>query len=168
VLLTLDMAPMLGSGVQAQVPVFIDEVQIPQAQPGCEVQIRYDPTNPTRVAVEALGAAPGMPLAAIRTGMPLGAKLGIILGILGLVIGIGVAIVVVAVNVLGVGLDRPSDTVCGRAAACCERVAEATDNAATRANCKNVKKLGVPQQVCRQMLQTFQESAQQLGIECPD
>ena len=39
--------------------MFISMLQIPQFQPGSVVQVKYDPQNPTKVAVDAVGGSLG-------------------------------------------------------------------------------------------------------------
>ncbi len=169
VMMSVEVAPSGGSPYQAQLATFVSELQIPQIQPGCEVRVRFDPANPSRLALEGVGTSPvtggAMPVA--RTGMPAGAKMGLTIGLLGAVIGLGVAGYVVMVNVMGVGLDRPSVTTCGRAAACCEAITRATGNSASAANCRNTKKLGIPESVCQDMLDNFRRTAKQLNVTCP-
>jgi hypothetical protein len=167
VMIWAEVNPPGGAPYQAQFTSFVSELQIPQIQPGSEVRVRFDSANPSRVALEGVGASPvtGQPIPA-RTGMPAGAKIGLAIGCLGAAVGLGVAGYVVAVNVMGVGLDRPSNTTCGRAAACCEAITRATGNTASAANCKNVKKVGVPDAVCREMLDTFRRTARQLKVTC--
>lgn len=43
----------------ASLTAVVSELQIPQLQPGAMVQVRIDPANPTKIALEAIGQAPG-------------------------------------------------------------------------------------------------------------
>ncbi len=165
--MAVEVRPSGGGPFQAQLTAFVSELQIPQVQPGSEVRVRFDPMNPARVALEGVGVSPvtGGPMP-VRTGMPAGAKIGLLIGCLGGAVGLAVAGYVVAVNVMGVGLDRPSQSTCGRAAACCEAIARATGNKSSAANCKNTKKVGVPDAVCQELLDTFRRTASQLNVRC--
>jgi hypothetical protein len=55
--LVLEVRPTNKPAFQAETKMFISMVQIPQFQPGAVVQVRYDPQNPTRVAVDAVGGS---------------------------------------------------------------------------------------------------------------
>ena len=44
--------------VSAKLAPLVSEVHIPQVQPGAWLDVRYDPMDPTKVALEALGATP--------------------------------------------------------------------------------------------------------------
>ena len=79
-----------------------------------------------------------------------------------------VAGLVVAVNVGGLGLDTDflgggGDGVCAKAAACCEVVAAGKES---RKNCRNLKKLGVPEASCKSALEGFERSAKSMGKSC--
>lgn len=94
----------------AQLTTLVSELQIPQLQPGAMVQVRFDPANPMKLALEGTGAHPSNPAApptvqygaggAAATGftpvqpmrMPMGAKIGMVVGIVGAVIGLVVAV----------------------------------------------------------------------------
>lgn len=166
----------------AQLTTMVSELQIPRLQPGAAVQVRIDPANPAKLALEAIGtphpepgvrmaqygapgpwdATPGAtPVEPIT--MPAGAKVGLILGIAGAVVGVLVTITVVSVNVLGVGLPGEPDTstVCGRAIACCEAI-----SGATAESCKNLGKIGVPDQACESSLESFRRVAEAQGKTC--
>ena len=97
---------------------------------------------------------------------PAGAKIGMWIGIGGAVVGVVVAVVVVLVNVGGVGLGSASEGsgVCARAVRCCEAAAAGN---ASAANCKNMGKIGVPDSVCQQSLESFQQAAKSRGRTCP-
>lgn len=65
------------------------------------------------------------------------------------------------------GLESKEATgVCGEAVACCEKVAEKSGNTASKENCKNLKKVGVPDSVCKTSLDGFKKSAEAQGITC--
>ena len=97
---------------------------------------------------------------------PAGAKIGLWIGLAGGLIGIIVAVVVVLVNVGGVGLGSASEgnSVCAQAVRCCEVAAKGN---ASAANCKNLGKIGVPDSVCEQSLQSFRQAAKSEGRTCP-
>lgn len=55
------VTPPGGQPYQAQLLKILSMVEIPQYQPGMQVQVRYDPTHPTRVAIVPPGMAqPGI------------------------------------------------------------------------------------------------------------
>ncbi|MGD0524630.1 MAG: hypothetical protein ABSE49_05785 [Polyangiaceae bacterium] len=97
---------------------------------------------------------------------PAGAKIGMWIGIGGALVGVIVAVVVMAVNVGGVGLGSASEGsgVCAQAVRCCEVAAA---NSPSKANCKNLGKLGVPDSACQQSLDGFRQSAKAQGRSCP-
>jgi hypothetical protein len=171
----------------AKLTALVSELQIPQLQPGATVQVRIDPANPAKLVLEAIGtpqaaaAAPIMqygPAGASPWGptpgvtpvqpltMPTGAKVGLVLGIAGAVVGVVVAIAMVSVNVVGVGLSDAPDTstVCGQAIACCQVISSGSDAADS---CKNLGKIGVPEQACQSSLDGFRQAAQAQGRSCP-
>lgn len=178
VALALQVHPQAGQPFQAQLVTYVSELQIPQVQPGAVLQVRYDRTNPNLMAIEAFGgAAPGgaapsgspQPMAAVpipmaRQSFPKGAIIGLVIGL----IGLGIGLYVVMVNVGGFGLDTSSATggICGKAAACCEKVTEASGNKASGEACKNLKKIGVPDQVCQSSYETFKQTAATLKVTC--
>jgi hypothetical protein len=104
--------------------------------------------------------------------MPKGAKIGLVIGLLGAVVGVGVAVVVVAVNVLGasnVALasgDEPgsevseSTGVCSQAARCCETIG------APATACKNFEKAGMPDSACKSALDGYTKAAAAQGKTC--
>jgi hypothetical protein len=51
----LEVRPADKPAFQAEAKMFISMLQIPQFQPGAVVQVKYDPQNPTKVAVDAVG-----------------------------------------------------------------------------------------------------------------
>ncbi len=173
----------------AQLKTLVSELQVPQLQPGAMVQVRIDPANPAKMALEGVGTPPAAhpaaahPAAAPRMQygagpaatpgftpvqpmqMPAGAKVGLIIGIVGAVVGVLVTIAVVMVNVVGVGLDSEPDTstVCGKAIACCEK---ASHGAAGSESCKNLGKMGVPDSACQSSLDGFRRAAEAQGRTC--
>ncbi len=106
--------------------------------------------------------APGMvPIQGVP-GMPKGAKIGLIIGVLGAVVGIGVAAVVVAVNVLGVGTGDATEGsgVCAQAARCCQTIG------GPAAACENYGRVGVPDSACQTALEGYKTAAQAQGKTC--
>jgi hypothetical protein len=173
VAMMLEVQPPSGPAYQAQLVTFISEFQIPQIQPGAMVQVRYDRNNPRELALEALGlapagAAPGqasfaMPVAAQQFRLPMGAIIGIVIGLIGAAVGIYVA----AVNTGGVGLEsRDVGGVCGQTYECCKKVAEQTKNATALETCANFKKIGVPDEACKASLDAFKLQAKTLNLTC--
>ena len=171
VALTLEVQPTGGQPYQAQLVTLISEFQIPQIQPGTMCQVRVDPANPNNMALEAVGVSggeAGAPMTAIPVAgggfkMPLGAIIGLVIG-LG---GAAFAVYVVMVNVGGVGLgSKDVGGVCGQAVACCEKVAEAAKNPDSAKNCENLKKIGVTDEVCQSALDGFKASAKALKVTC--
>jgi hypothetical protein len=106
--------------------------------------------------------AAGIPVAPMR--VPRGAKIGLVLGLLGGLIGVGVGVVVVAVNVLGISLGGDDDSICGQAAACCKIVSAGTP---AESACDNYKKIGVPEDMCEKTLQGLRSAAAMQGKSCP-
>ncbi|MBW2528417.1 MAG: hypothetical protein JRI23_29850 [Deltaproteobacteria bacterium] len=51
------VTPPGGQPYQAQLLKILSMIEIPQYQPGAQVQIRYDPTNPSRIAIVPPGMA---------------------------------------------------------------------------------------------------------------
>ena len=51
--------PPNGQPYQVMVTDMISELQVPQVQPGAWMQVRIDPMNPQKVAIEATGVQPG-------------------------------------------------------------------------------------------------------------
>ncbi len=180
VALMLTVHPAGGRPYQTQLVTYISEFQIPQIQPGATLQVRYDRANPGLVAIESFGGpAPGapqgtgastaapstpFPVAMNRPGFPKAAIIGLVIGL----IGMAIAIYVVMVNVGGFGLDTDASSggICGKAAACCEKVTKATPAGAAADTCKNLKKIGVPDQVCQTAYDSFKQSAEGLKISC--
>lgn len=191
--LQLEVQPPGRPPYPATITTMVSELQIPQLQPGAQLSVRIDPRNPMNIALEAAGApaahggyapaggfgqpgmapgfgppgmAPGMVPLAPTPGVPAGAKVGLWIGIGGAVLGLVVTVVVVLVNVGGVGLGSADegDSVCAQAVRCCE-VATA-QNPASQKNCKNMGKLGVPETVCTQTLQSMRDMAAAQGRTC--
>ncbi len=175
VLLSVEVHPPGGAAFQMQFPAFISEFQIPQVQPGAVVQIRYNPANPAEAALAAVGGtlpdgtgANGPVAIPVQSAsQPVKMPLGAIIGLVAAAVGVGVAIYVSMVNVGGFGLDSKEATgVCGQAVMCCEKVTEKSGNAESKENCKNLKKVGVPESACQTSLDGFKKSAEALGITC--
>ena len=181
VFLLVEIHPPGAQPYQAQIRTLISEFQIPQVQPGAQVEVRYDPRDPTKVALAGIGGAVapqagGIPLQGAPQGaapVPMAApprlkmNAGIIIGIMGALVGVGVAMYVVFVNVGGVGLGAGADDgVCGQAAACCRTIQAKSGNAETAETCDNLNKIGVPEEACRQSLDAFRKSAETLGVSC--
>lgn len=177
VALGLQVHPPGGQPFQAQLVTYVSELQIPQIQPGAVVQIRYNPANSAQMAIEAFGgAAPGVeapagaapvpmtPVPMARQGFPLGAKLGLLIGLVGM--GIGIYVVMVNVGGFGLGTKTETDSICGKAAACCDKITEASGNKQSAENCKNLRKIGVPDQACQVSYDGFLESAKALNVTC--
>jgi hypothetical protein len=183
VAMAVQVHPQGGQPYQAQLVAYVSELQIPQVQPGAILQIRYDRNNPQVMAIEAFGGAlpPGaqapagaapmagiQPMAAAipmaRPGFPKGALIGVAVGVL----GAGVGIYVMLVNVGGFGLDTEAGTdgICGKAAACCEKVSEAAGNKGSADTCKNFKKIGVPEASCQMSYEQFKKTAETLKVTC--
>jgi hypothetical protein len=131
------------------VRTLLSELNIPQIQPGAWVQVRIDPTNPQRVAIEGFGVAaaqpgptggfgqpaaapaggeygqshmaqPGFVPAAPAAGFKLSSGVNIGLAIAAVGALLGViAVIVVVVWTMGVG--GPSD-VCQQARDCCRQM----------------------------------------------
>lgn len=185
--------PPGGQAYQTQVRTYVSELQIPQVQPGAICQVRYDRTNPSLIAIEGFGGSPppelagqvpqaaapmgfggpaapaggGMAVPAtpmMRQGIPKAAILSIFIAL----IGVAVAGYVVMVNVGGVGLDTDGSTggVCGKAAACCQKIVDKSGAGANADTCKNLKKVGVPDSACQTALDGFKKSAEALKITC--
>lgn len=55
--LLLQVQPTNRPAFQAEAKMFISMLQIPQFQPGTMVQVKYDPKNPSKVAVDTTGGA---------------------------------------------------------------------------------------------------------------
>lgn len=96
--------------------------------------------------------------------MPKGAKIGLVIGLIGAVVGIGVAVVVVAINVLGVDLSGAAGSsgseVCARAARCCEAIG------GPASACQNYGRVGVPDSACQTALEGYQSAASAQGKSC--
>jgi hypothetical protein len=99
--LLVQVQPPDRSPWQAKLSTMISELQIPQLQPGAQIHVRYDPRDPSRLALEGFGApagvlggsappAGGVPLMTPATPrMPLAGKIGLVIGLLGTPGGIG-------------------------------------------------------------------------------
>ena len=57
--ITLQVNPPGQAPFQAVATMFVDRFQVGMLLPGVQVQVRYDPANPTRVAIASFG--PGIP-----------------------------------------------------------------------------------------------------------
>jgi hypothetical protein len=71
-ILSLEVQPQGQPPYQTQMTAMVSELQIPQIQPNTYVQIRIDPADPSKMALEATGVAPG-PIAGApgqQPGMP--------------------------------------------------------------------------------------------------
>ena len=53
----LEVRPTNRPAFQAETKMFVSMLQVPQFQPGAVVQVKYDPQNPTKVAVDAVGGS---------------------------------------------------------------------------------------------------------------
>lgn len=53
----MEVRPANRPAFQAEAKMFISMLQVPQFQPGAVVQVKYDPLNPTRVAVDVVGGS---------------------------------------------------------------------------------------------------------------
>ena len=170
VALTLEVQPSGGQPYQAQLVTLISEFQIPQIQPGTMCQVRVDPSNPNSMALEAVGVSggeAGAPMTAIPVAggfkMPMGAIIGLVIGLA----GAAFAVYVVMVNVGGLGLGSSEATgVCGQAVTCCQKVAEAAKSPESAKNCDNLKKIGVTDEICQSALDGFKSSAKALKVTC--
>jgi len=217
----LEVHPSGRPPYQTTLTTMISELQLPQIQPGVMLTVRYDAHNPSKVALEGVGApqaqpgaygqaspygqpnpqagayaapgqypgaqayggapqpagyaggyamggapggAPGMGMVPIQgvPGMPKGAKIGLIIGILGAVVGIGVAVVAVAVNVLDLGIGDATEGsgVCAQAARCCQTIG------GPAAACENYGRVGVPDSACQTALEGYKTAAQAQGKTC--
>lgn len=138
---------------EARLKTLISELQIPQAQPGATVQVRIDPFNPTKIALES-----DNPLQ--YPGMSMNAKLA-----LGLAAFVGLSTAAVTlINETGVGISEPDmDTTCGRAMACCQEIAKGMSAAQA---CGNINRIGVAEETCQQLLNTYQDVAKRQGLVC--
>jgi hypothetical protein len=222
----LEVQPGGQAPYQATLTTMISELQIAQIQPGVVLTVRYDPRDPSKLALEGVGApqqlpgtpgaygqpaqpnpyaqqghpqqgygqpqqgygqpgayagapaayanpagyaAPGgyaasggmIPVQGVP-GMPKGAKIGLIIGLLGAVGGIGVAVVVVAVNVLGVGTGDATegDGLCAQAARCCVAIG------GPASACGNYGRIGVPETACQTALDGYKQAATAQGKSC--
>jgi hypothetical protein len=206
VVLTLQVQPPNGAPYVTQLQTLISELNIPQIQPGSMLQVRIDPMNPQKLAIEGFGVAPGpmpgsppgypapgmalmpnvgqapqpgmpygappgafgMPGAAPAAyGMspgftpaapaagfklPLGAKIGLVVGGLGAVVGIGAAIVAV---VWTMGVGGPSE-ICQKTADCCKKMSSSSPA------CDNyLKQTGpIADKVCTETYAAYQKTGQ--------
>jgi hypothetical protein len=181
--LTVEVQPSHRPAYQAVVTTMISELQIPQVQPGLAATVRYDPNDPSKVVLESLGVAAAGAVAIPAGGsprMPLGAKIGLIVGGCGALVGIGAAILaaVVAMGVGGFGAlggfspppsppssstSTAAEDVCARAIRCCETVARGKTAAA---NCANLGRFGVPTSACESALSGYEQAARAAGKKC--
>ena len=49
--IVVEVQPPGGAPYQAQCTMVLSYLAIPRVQPGCQVPVRYDPTNPMRIAL---------------------------------------------------------------------------------------------------------------------
>lgn len=186
VLLALQVQPQSGAPFVSQIKTLVSELNIPQIQPGAWVQIRIDPIQPQRVAIEGFGVALAQPSApmggygqpnlggygqppggmapgispmgfipvapAAGFKLPLGAKIGLVIGAFGALVGVGVAIIAVAWSA---GVGGPSE-ICQQAADCCKKI---SGNAGS---CDNFTRQNgmIADQVCKESLASFRQSGQ--------
>ncbi|MBI4700912.1 MAG: hypothetical protein HY744_07075 [Deltaproteobacteria bacterium] len=96
-------------------------------------------------------AAAGAPVGGFR--LPLGAKIGLAIGLVGAVVGIGAAVMAVGWTS---GIGGPSE-VCEKVAACCRKLAGRSPAAS---NCDNYLKQSGPiaNEVCEQTLEAYRKS----------
>jgi hypothetical protein len=52
VLLDLEVHPDAGAAFTARTKCLISRLDVPQFQPGCEIPVRFDPANHTRVGID--------------------------------------------------------------------------------------------------------------------
>jgi hypothetical protein len=210
----LEVHPQGQPPYAAMLTTMVSELQIPQIQPGVTVTVRFDRNDPSKLALEGVGGAMGVPGAPPGYGqpgpaqaygypgqvaapgaipgyagapgvaayaqpgagyapvamqavqgvpaMPKGAKIGLIIGLIGAVVGIGVAVVVVAITVFDVGSDSTASGsgACARAARCCETIG------GPAAACKNYGRVGVPESACQTALDGYQTAASAQGKSC--
>jgi len=175
--LLVQVEPPDRSPWQATLATMISELQVPQLQPGARIQVRYDPRDPSQLALEGIalpGAVPGLgapaaggaPLMAPAPAprMPLVAKIGLALGLLGGLVGVVVAVLVTGVFSFGLGHGTgKTDSNCDRAIRCCRLVA---GDDKTNPACANLGLPGVPDSVCSQALDTFQKAAASKDLVC--
>lgn len=57
VIISLQVQPPSGAPYMTQIKTLVSELNIPQVQPGAWVQVRIDPMNPQKVAIEGFGIA---------------------------------------------------------------------------------------------------------------
>ncbi len=198
VLLALQILPNNGAPYPAQIKTLVSELNIPQIQPGAWMQVRIDPMNPQKVAIEGFGvqaaqpapmagygqpgmqpgmqpgAGPmggfgqppvygpqGMPMGAQQAGfvpvrpaagfkLPLGAKIGLVIGGLGAIVGVGVAVVALLWTT---GIGGASD-VCKQTRDCCRKMSS------NSSACDNYTKQTGPiaDKLCEETLSTYQKT----------
>jgi len=95
---TVDVYPQGGDQYRqqqqpwrAQITQLVSELQVAQLQPGATVEIRYDPQNPQRAVVSGIQSYGGMQQMTVSQ-IPQGAKIGLVIGMIGAVVGIGAAV----------------------------------------------------------------------------
>jgi hypothetical protein len=153
---------------QVNAEALVSELQIPQVQPGASAVVRIDPMNPMKVIIEGIRSPhmQGQLIPIMTPSVPTGAKIGAVLGVGGGLVGVIVAVVVVAVNVDGFGLGSSDksegDGVCAQAIRCCELTAKGD----ALKNCRNLGKIGVPEQACASMLEASKGFASMQGKTC--
>jgi hypothetical protein len=177
VIISLQVQPPNGAPYMTQVKTLVSELNIPQIQPGAWAQVRIDPMNPQKVAIEGFGVAtaqpapvggyrqpagglgqPGMPMqqgfvpVAPAGGfkLPLGAKIGLAIGAVCALGGIGAAIVAVLWNT---GIGGPSE-VCKEVRDCCRKMSSGSSN------CDNYTKQTGPiaDKVCEETLASYKKT----------
>lgn len=160
----------------AQLTAMVSELQIPELQPGATVQVRIDPANPAKLALEAIGTpvpsmhsgpwgpTPGVtPLQPIP--VPTSTKVWIVLGLLGGLVSVGVTLAAAMGSTEPSNQPDPPDpsTVCRQAVACCQVITSGTSGAES---CKSYGKTGMREQACRSALDSFRQSAKAQGLHC--
>lgn len=76
VIIALQIQPPSGAPYQTQLKTLVSELNIPQIQPGAWVQVRIDPMNQQRVAIEGFGVSPAQAGPMAGAGMAGGAPMG--------------------------------------------------------------------------------------------
>jgi hypothetical protein len=173
--LTVEVHARGAEPYTAEITSLVSELQIPLVQPGAWIAVRVHPDKPALMAIEAMGITPSLgeapptqlsgvappppPPAAVPVApmggfrMPLGAKIGLAIGLVGAVVGITVAIVAVSWTT---GAGGPSDA-CKRAAACCRRAA---GKSASASSCGNFTSQTGPiaDRACEESVKAFQRT----------
>jgi len=90
----LTVRPNYGSPFSAEVTTYVSELQIPLVQPGATVWVRFDPRQPGTAVMEALESAPRSDGATVQhplagpPSIPVGAVVGLLVGLLGILFAI--------------------------------------------------------------------------------